>query len=296
MATWHENDDRNDLALWLGKFRDAGSLKEYALRQFRKELGLPQTKYFAITSLEFEYSQQGAEAALSMLLWSKSFLPAALRLAKRNRLQRASGAIAVNSHFTDDDLSSATSRVKFLGYVRFDSSAERACPKPVDHLNKSKFSVWVYTSSDKDRFARYFAIGSGRRTPNRLARDFDIPSYETDFASWVTAREMMLVPLDRLLLKFPIGKKLQRAIVKQASDCGIPSVTAIYMAFELDYEQIDKAAAGRRRSGDVVRYVGTFDSPSLEAQMRTVREREKASINKGGSKKSLGRKKSGKGK
>jgi hypothetical protein len=65
------------------------------------------------------------------------------------------------------------------------------------------------------------------------------------------------------------------------------------MAYDLDYEQIDKAVEGERRSGDVVRYVGTFDSPSLEAQLRIVRKREKASIRKGGTKKRSSRNRPG---
>jgi immunity protein 22 of polymorphic toxin system len=275
MAIWNEDDDRDELAIWLGRFSNATDLKRYAIGQFRKELGLPETKYFEITCLQCAYSDDdGAKEAIAGLLWSQSFLTRAVHNARQMKLLNANGAIAVNSYFSKDANSLDTSRAAFLGYVSFDSEAPRAVPRTPAYFNDRKVSIWACYFRTKAKFEKYFSLDDqSRRTPNKLATDFEIRSYETDFASWVTASGMTPESVSKLLKDFPLTIAFRKKIAAKAADRGLTEATVIYMAYKVDYDQIGKAAVGEKRCKGVVRYIGSFDSPSLESQMQIVRRR-----------------------
>jgi hypothetical protein len=277
MVTWHEDDSPNEIAIWLGRFSSNSDLSKFAVGRFRKELGLPETKYFEISSLEYAFADhEGPQGALGRLLWSESFLAPALREARRRKLRNANGAISVHSYFADDAESLDASRAAFLGYFPFDVGAPRAVISTPAYVNEQKVSIWAGYFSAKVKFEKYFSLDDQtRRTPNRLAVDFEIPSYETDFASWVTARQMVSRPIDELLKAFPLTMAFRKKIAAKAAGRKLLQATSIYMAYDVDYDEIGKATAGEKRCHGAVRYIGSFDSPSLESKMRIVRSRKR---------------------
>jgi|GEM_PF-6542059 hypothetical protein len=280
MASWYEDDGRDELAIWLGHFSNVADLKTYASGLFRKELGLPKTKYFAITCFEWSFSASGgAKDAIGRLLWSQSYLPQATALARQRNLLNANGAIAVNSYFSDDDFGHDASRAAFLGFIPFDTRAPIAAIQAPAHLNDRKVSVWAAFFRSKAKFQKYFSLDDQtRRTRNRLAIDFEIPSYETDFASWVSSKEMAPTPISDLLSEFPITAAVRKTIAARGAHRGLVEASAVYMAYKVDYDQIGKSADGERRCKGAVRYVGSFDSPSLESQMRILRRRRSQKV------------------
>lgn len=276
MRTWVVDQDRCEFAIWFGTFKSDSQLKQYALKDFLKELQI--TKSYDVETFYLGTSFAEEPGNLSQLIgklsYSQSYDGAIQKAAKKHSIAKYNGAIALFDYFADEDVSKDAKRAKYFGSFKYNMLADSLESAKPAYLHDQRVSVWFGSFPSKEKFESYFNLPDyvprkkNFKFKNPFAEDFQIPTYTDDFTSYNLSRSMKPKPFEELVSAIPMHKKLLKAMVKAAEDQKVSEGNAVYVAFRLDYDELKSGFKKPPRSRYDFHYVGAFDDPDMQKKKR----------------------------
>lgn len=268
MRTWYVDESRDQFALWFGEFASADKLKRFAIKEFLQQLQIPMSSKLEAYYLETCFTTKRGDLAglIGALRSSQSYLQAVQKAARKRRISRYNGAIALFDYFTDEDISKDVTGAEYFGLFKYDIDAEKIVPT-TPYINDKRVSVWFGSFPSKVQFESYFNLPD--HVPpeedfdwvNGFAEDFKIPTYEQDFTAYNLSRAMRPKSFADLISAIPMSPKLLKSMVKAAAEQQVSEGNAVYVAFGLDYDNLKSSLKKKPRSRFDFKYIGTFDDP-----------------------------------
>jgi hypothetical protein len=264
--TWVEDESRCEIALWFGDFESERDLRRY-VKRFRRELRLPAWDNLNLFYLKTCFSPQRGDlrGLIGKLLCSESFLEPVEEAVSSLDIASYNGAIALSDLFTDDDFTGDASSAAFIGLFPYDVYSD-ALISSMPYMNDEKVSVWFGTFASRTEFETYLHLPDHvppekGEDQNGFAVDFRIAYYVKDFAAYNLSRGMRPRPFASLLAPIPMPQELRESMIRAVIEQRISDGNAIYVAFDLDYDNVKSGLKRVARSRHDFHYVGTFDNP-----------------------------------